>query len=49
MSIKKDLKARGVFINKRKRNEMLTVTLAMVVGVSAISIVLVLLSSIATF
>ena len=48
MSIKKDLKARGVFINKRKRNEMLTVTLAMVVGVSAISIVLVLLSSIAT-
>lgn len=42
MSIKKDLKARGLFINKRKRNEMLTVTLAMVVGVSAISVVFLL-------
>lgn len=48
MSIKKDLKARGLFINKRKRGEMYTAALALTVFVGAVSIVLVLLSSIAT-
>ena len=46
MSIKKDLKARGVFINKRKRGEMYTAALAITVFVGAITIVLVLLGSI---
>ena len=48
MSIKKDLKARGVFINKRKRAEMYVTALALVVFTSAVAIVLSLLSSIAT-
>ena len=46
MGIKKDLKARGLFINKRKRTEMLTVSLALVVGCGAVVIVLTLLGSI---
>ena len=46
MSIKKDLKARGVFINRRKRTQMLSVSLAMAVGVGAVIIALVLFSSI---
>ena len=46
MSIKKDLKARGLFINKRKRGEMLTVTLTMAVGVGAVIIALALLTTI---
>lgn len=48
MGIKKDLKARGLFINKRKRAEMYTAALALAVFVGAITIMLVLLSSIAT-
>lgn len=48
MSIKKDLKARGVFINRRKRAEMLAVSLTMAVGVGAVIIALALLSSVAT-
>ena len=46
MGIKKDLKARGLFINKRKRTEMLTASLALVVGCGAVVIVLTLLRSI---
>jgi len=46
MSIKKDLKARGLFINRRKRTEMLSVSLAMVVGVGAVTIAAILFSSI---
>ena len=48
MGIKKDLKARGLFINKRKRGEMLATGLAIAVTVGAVIIVLTLLSSIAT-
>jgi hypothetical protein len=48
MGIKKDLKARGLFINKRKRAEMYTAALALAVFVGTITIMLVLLSSIAT-
>lgn len=46
MSIKKDLKARGVFINRRKRTEMLSVSLAMTVGVATVAIVVLLLGAI---
>lgn len=46
MSIKKDLKARGVFISKRKRTEMLSVSLAMTVGIVAVVIGLLLLGAI---
>ena len=46
MSIKKDLKARGVFINRRKRAEMLAVSLTMAVGVGAVVIAVLLLGAI---
>ena len=39
MSIKKDLKARGLYINKRKRAQMLAVSLVVTV-VAVITIVL---------
>ena len=45
MGIKKDLKARGLFINKRKRTEMLTALLALVVGFGVVVIALLLLGS----
>ena len=46
MSVKKDLKARGLFINRRKRNQMLSVGLVMTVAVGAVAISVLLLGSI---
>jgi len=46
MGIKKDLKARGAYINRRKRTEMLSVSLTMAVGVGAVVIAVLLLGAI---